>query len=195
MGLSARLYPLLGYRKMQTDTTDLQKHLSTKHNNQERSAQHAALGQAGWDSETCEILCPICSKKVPDESAFVQPIIDAHAAINKHHYFLWLDHFNSTIRRKSRRFLVTRCVFGLPYNFCPFPDFGKVHISCPACTFILQDAGSYGSGLDRSILQHKSLFVNSPELIEHREVILKLFPDFGVHSVFDDIRNQSQSSE
>lgn len=37
--------------------------------------------------------------------------------------------------------------------------------------------------------KHKSLFVKSPELIEHREAILKQFLDFGIHLVFDDIRN------
>jgi hypothetical protein len=203
---TARICPLPRCRKI-TNASWEERHILHEHNDQERNEQSSLLTRAGYDPETCHRLCPICGKTASHPAGFGQHLIDVHEIIDKDHCLAWLDsikkHFRdggNTGKLTGRESFTLISIFeGVKSGYnCFFPEtVSSAMFDCPSCMFrtVNSEVRIFDQEWNQIVAQHKGLFVKSPELYEHRDAILRLFPSFRMHSIFEDIRFQEQSSQ
>lgn len=124
---------------------------------------------------TVQVTCPICSIACDDHASFALHLCETHLIKGgeKEHFRLWRDGVASNIRQHSKVLQ--------PWTSWVVKNI-RAEIICTACGS-LGSSGRHGSKLNH----HISMQVDPEDIRPYRREILKLYPDFASHPVFDDL--------
>lgn len=153
----------LCYRRL--NIKHIQQHLRDHHDETSREVEAAELAKAGYNWQSCLIICPVCGRAVTDHATFCERLEEMHLTTNPEH-----------VRQCSRRGDRAK----------PFWERIAHARTCelPSCGERLEKWAAHTR--HAHIL---SLLRNPSEIMPYREKILKLCPEFGSHPVFDDLRS------
>lgn len=157
-------------------------------------------------SMTIRVLCPVCNKANDNVEHFVDHLWADHlfAVGGAEHFNAWKADWASKVHSLSRSAILKCLPWGRP---APWSALGnKYDFRCPSCPFIVSDSvyPRYGrfeqitrerdaiSSHHLSLLRPESVVVK--ELYPYRMQILRFYPEFVSHPVFDDFK-QPQSQQ
>jgi hypothetical protein len=171
--------PLKPCRKPFYDTTELHEHISQKHSVRDRESQSSSMLAAGFDPFSCGIICPLCEQTFSDAKSSTPHILLSHM-VDRDHFMAWINAINTDRKKRSRlEYSLIECASDY-WRRKTIQDFSSV--TCPQCLY----SSSYMTFVSSN--HHKAMEAVSPALRTHREAILRLIPECGGHSVFDDLR-------
>lgn len=169
---------------------ELSSHILS-HPEEDRLKFRTDAREAGYDSMTGDSLCPICSKGFTDAAAFAMHIHLEHLHEPGSE---GADHFSM-----FHHALLENMEYGADWNGVHLWkldrwDF-KNSFNCPSCQVPLEsaDRARRGEGSD-NLTQHLQMHKEDiTDVIQHRRQILKHYPDFAKHRIFDDLRVTSSA--
>lgn len=154
------------------------------HNEADRISQASTLREKGFGIQG-EVICPMCGTPSSDTADFCTHMENEHILTEhgKGHAaevrFAGSDLFYKHV--------FTRLVWNMGLDHRDFL-YGKSY-SCPHCSF------QQGYGVRGDLRKaHLGLLRPSEELYPYRRQILRLWPGFGSHPVFDDLRRTTLST-
>jgi len=165
-GFTIKWCPLSGCRKAYHGVSDVQVHLQSKeHDLSDRLKEKELLSQAGYDATTCYLLCPmpLCSEACEDRAALQKHFESTHLikADELEHYRIWKQ---ASGCRPYEDSWDERCLWK--------------DVVCPGC----------GTEFKKGSCDHYlDMLVPASELYPYRSQILKFWPWFESHPVFDDL--------
>lgn len=138
-----------------------------QHSEEDRVTHQATITSAGFNAINGHSICPVCEF----QSSSLQ---DLHDHIDAVHLVLDPEHFSEW------KMTISKSISGplLPWKGCDIVRAPNNPI-CPVCN------NTTPPGLHAT--HHLDLLRDSKELHRYREQILKLYPEFGSHPVFDDV--------
>ena len=148
------------------DLDSLQEHIM-QHNEEERNASHIGITITGFDPSTAFVICPFpeCQIRLPQLMAFQDHIIE-HTLVDLNHFRAWRDQLP-------------------PWGVDDSPPWQGWEVTAmnPQMVHLQSKPSTYL----KSTNDHLKLLKPVQELYPYREQILRLYPGFGTHPVFQDI--------
>lgn len=169
---------------------ELSSHILS-HSEEDQLKFRADALEAGYDSMTGQPVCPICSKGFTDPETFamhihlehlLEPGIESAEHFSMFHHAL-LEHMHDWTK------LSPKSLWSLESSY-----FGSA-FNCPACHVPLKAAvwEERAEG-DDNRSQHLNMHKEDiTDVIQHRRQILKHYPGFANHCIFDDLRPTSSA--
>lgn len=157
---------------------ELLRHLA-RHNQQQRLSEECALFAAGYNAATLGVICPICRLEVPSHDEFKSHMERTHLVTDATHFQAWGEYFekrggycNASVIPSSRSWSIVLAK--------------STRLACPACDFEMTIEPV--KPLKRYwVSHHLRCLVSLETLRPYRRDIIKLWPEFEEHAVFDDI--------
>jgi hypothetical protein len=159
------------------DILGMQSHL-LGHTMNERMEEAAVIQQMGYDAETVKVICPLCELLLGNHGEFAAHLQSVHLTTDSAHLAEFLEFVANTIDV----FVSRRDVIWYPWRVWHDPGTMQSMV-CPACG----QPASTRRPVDR-IDHHLQLLPDQNEVRPYRWDILRLWPDFGAHPVFDDVK-------
>ncbi|KAF2112868.1 hypothetical protein BDV96DRAFT_145468 [Lophiotrema nucula] len=160
--------PINGCKKL-PKSYSFQEHFKS-HSTSELRESHDALSNAGYDFSTLEVICPICQESCVDMFAFETHLV-VHLVTDDEHYRSILGQADKGPSEFSyARPWVAALWWKYKDSECQFCG-EKIYL----------DNDGYTE-------HHFSLLKDPDDILPYRLAILRLWPYFGGHPVFDDIR-------
>lgn len=157
------------------------------HSEEDRTKFRAEFEDAGFDSVSGNIVCPICSDLILDNEEFATHIHTRHLlepdSEGAEHFNACYEALLSQSRIKADVSWRRLWDFPWPYDF-------KECQSCPGCGLSLVKNSRWGlDAHQESIKKHLRMHKEDiAEVIQHRRQILKHYPEIVHHPIFDDLR-------
>ena len=158
------------------DISEMQSHL-LGHTMNERLQDAAVIRQMGYDTETVKVICPLCKLLLHNHGEFAAHLQSVHLTTDSPHLVEFRKSLDNVVYDCERN--VIWCPWWVRYG-CE--DTVKFMV-CPTCG---QPASTQGP-VER-INHHLQLLTDQDEVHPYRLDILRLYPDFGTHPVFDDVK-------
>lgn len=172
--------------KIWTRSAGLSSHI-LGHSEEERTKFRTEFEEAGFDSVSGNIVCPICSDLILDNEEFATHIHTRHLLEPDSE---GAEHFNACYEALLSQ---SRSKAGASWRHiwdCSWPYGFKESQSCPGCGLSLVKS-EYGlpyahqENVKKHLRMHKE---DITEVIQHRRQILKHYPEIVHHPIFDDLR-------
>lgn len=149
------------------DISGLRKHLDSHNAADLRGCQNALL-ECGYDSNTLNIICPVCRHQFVKRNDWIDHLTNDHLVTDSVHYQTICAQFESIKGYPWKRWSVE-------YSYA------DKSIHCNHCS------GTIHSTRFVKFEHHISLLRDPEEIRPYRRAILALWPEFGTHPVFDDV--------
>lgn len=149
------------------DVSGLRKHLESHNAVELRCCQNALL-DSGYDSNTLNIICPMCRHQFVNRGDWIDHLTNDHFITDSVHYQTICAQLKSIERYPWVKW------------FAEYSYFDK-SIHCNHCSEMIH-CTHFGE-----FEHHLSLLRDPEEIRPYRRAILALWPEFGTHPVFDDV--------
>ena len=138
-----------------------------QHNEEERNASHIGITITGFDPSTAFVICPFpeCQIRLPQLMAFQDHIIE-HTFVDPNHFRAWRDQLP-------------------PWSVDDFPPWQTWGVTAMNPQMVQLKSEPSKSLIPTN--DQLELLKPVQELHPYREQILRLYPGFGTHPVFQDI--------
>ncbi|QDS77350.1 hypothetical protein FKW77_005350 [Venturia effusa] len=168
--------PLKPCRKPLKHTTNLIIHVRKMHSERDRLAQSSAMAAASLDPISGEVICPICAKRFGKWFGAFEHVLLNHL-VERDHFQSWTSLLNKAQNNRGQPGFTITYFLENRWLYC------KETITCLDCPKRIE------SGTDYPVLgAHEAMYITTPELISNREAVLRLFPAFQWHPVFNDLK-------
>lgn len=166
-----RIYPSLARGRV---LQKIQEHV-LQHSEAERIASSTEIAALGFDPLNGYVICPLpsCGMTLPDISAFRLHLID-HTVIDPNHFHDWKNEVSSFVHDAS-------CPWDKWSPLYRYSSNKELELVCPTCGEVSK--GSFGDSFTHQL----DLLKDPKEFYGCREQILRLYPEFGSHPVFEDV--------
>lgn len=140
-----------------------------------------------------EVLCPMCSCLCSDHASFENHFDTVHAIAASE----WL-HFQSWKRYRHGRWMREHQRIPRPWrSLCHAKIETQIEIRCPACEYYIPSGNPQTWGPHRYVKtdHHLDMLANPDDIKPFRREILRLYPGFVTHPVWDDMNETNIVSE
>lgn len=146
----------------------LQEHI-LQHPEDERRAFRNQIALEGFDSLNGYVICPApnCQASLPNLPAFYDHFTD-HVVSDPNHFRAWKKDVSWSVYEECERMVPWRS----------WREWRHYELACPTCGAVSKEG---------KITHQLDLLKDPEELRGCREQVLKLYPVFGSHPVFDDV--------
>lgn len=172
--------------KKWTEPAGLSSHI-LGHSEDDRTKFRTEFEEAGLDSVSGHIVCPICFDPILDDEEFATHIHTRHLLEPDSE---GAEHFNACYgallsQARNKADVSWRNIWDVPqYN-----SFTECQ-NCPGCGLSLVENRGWGphphqENINKHLRMHKG---DITEVIQHRRQVLKYYPEIVGHPIFDDLR-------
>lgn len=174
-GRRRRICPLRDCLEVLSEPASLARHL-LRHNQQMRLHESSSILNAGFSVVTLGIICPVCKLETASHLDFIHHVEASHLITDIVHFKAWEKYFSE---------------LGGVYPLSDIPACASwwirvtetTRLACPSCNF-KRDLARPGL---HEISHHFDLLVPPESLRPYRRAILKLWPEFEQHEIFEDV--------
>jgi hypothetical protein len=166
---------------------EMQSHL-LDHTMNERLREATVIRQMGYDAETVKVICPLCKLLLGNHEEFAAHLQSVHLITDSAHLAKFQKSVANTI---PYSFFLNDLIWETWRVWHHHVDTLESML-CPTCGQpALARSQLALAGQLNEIDHHLQLLVKPDEIRPYRGDILRLFPRFGSHPVFDDVRLSS----
>ena len=154
----------------------MQSHL-LDHTMNERLEEAAVIQQMGYDAETVKVNCPLCNILLGNHGGFAAHLQSVHLTTDSAHLAKFQESVASFLLGAEFQWVIWD-----PWRVKHWYSDAIKSMVCPTCG---QPASTRPADW---IDHHLQLTPDQNEIRPHRWNILRLYPAFGSHPVFDDVK-------
>jgi hypothetical protein len=144
------------------------------HSSSEREENKDAVEAAGYDWTCGNVICPICKTRLASHSDFSEHLTTSHLVVDASHF------------RAFRASCQTFNFISMQLPWKPWELHSQKDENF-ACTYCHEDELGFTNSA-YGIAHHLNLLADEKSIKPHRQAILRLWPEFRSHSVFEDVR-------